>query len=237
VKALDRGLAICTVLAEASELGCSFSDIKDHLATTPATASRLLKGLMDAGWASKGADGRYRPGPGLVRAIGASRQQALTAAADPLLKALSRRSGHSTMLVLWTGSQMLCALRHSAEDSIPFQTPGHLAANLVDTPWGWFFAPDRDWAGETGNGQPVDPAAIASELAILPERGWTCHRSPSRIRLAAPIRAGGRIIAAAALGGPSEQLSSPEQRRWGPELVAAADGISTLVAPAQEERP
>ncbi|MFM8312221.1 MAG: helix-turn-helix domain-containing protein, partial [Ilumatobacteraceae bacterium] len=69
-RATDRGLSLLRVVADAAAEqppGVSLADAARAVELTPSTALRQLRSLEAAGFAARDHDGRYVPGPELLR--------------------------------------------------------------------------------------------------------------------------------------------------------------------------
>lgn len=107
-RATDRGLALLRVVADhaaaqggvRAQTGISLSEAARAVDLTPSTALRQLRALEAAGFALRDTDGRYLPGPELLRiarSLGAV--TALPRLAEDILHDLAEATGESAYLV------------------------------------------------------------------------------------------------------------------------------------------
>lgn len=97
-RATDRGLALLRVVAEHPD-GIGLADAARAVELTPSTALRQLRSLESAGFAARHADGRFTPGPELMRiARSLSTAVALPRLAEPVLTDLAESTGESAYL-------------------------------------------------------------------------------------------------------------------------------------------
>jgi DNA-binding IclR family transcriptional regulator len=97
-RATDRGLALLRVVADHPD-GIALADAARAVELTPSTALRQLRSLESAGFASRDGDGRFAPGPELLRiARSLSANVALPRLAEPVLAELAEATGESAYL-------------------------------------------------------------------------------------------------------------------------------------------
>lgn len=133
--ALDRGLAILELLAEASEpLG--FNRINSAVALNPSSTARLLRTLLTRGYAAKTEDGRYRLGETARKHFGApDPPAAFRCAAEPVVEALRDQSGNSAIAFWWSGSHALSVAKATHEQAPAMQPLGRIGRDLFGGPW------------------------------------------------------------------------------------------------------
>ncbi len=98
-RSTDRGLSLLRVVAD-SESGISLSDAARAVELSPSTALRHLRSLEAAGFvARRSDDGRFEPGPELVRiARSVAASVSLARTAEPVLETLAATTGESAYL-------------------------------------------------------------------------------------------------------------------------------------------
>ena len=105
--ALRRGLALLRQLAGASE-GLAAAELAARLGVPRATLYRLLRALLDEGFAAVTADGaRYRLGPAVARLVHAGGRRDVEGAARPAMAALAASIGETVKLVVRDGIEAL----------------------------------------------------------------------------------------------------------------------------------
>ena len=97
-RATDRGLALLRVVADRPD-GIALADAARAVELTPSTALRQLRSLESAGFAQRLDDGRFVPGPELLRiARRLSASVPLPQLAEPMLTRLAEITGESAYL-------------------------------------------------------------------------------------------------------------------------------------------
>jgi DNA-binding IclR family transcriptional regulator len=97
-RATDRGLALLRVVADHPS-GIVLADAARAVELTPSTTLRQLRSLESAGFATRTDDGRFVPGPELLRiARSLAASAALPRLAESVLAALSASTGESAYL-------------------------------------------------------------------------------------------------------------------------------------------
>jgi DNA-binding IclR family transcriptional regulator len=227
--ALRRGLDLLSALAT-TEHGLGFGDCCRVTGAPQNSCTRLLQGLLAAGWVAKAADGSYVMGP---------RAEGLMAPADPLrrlqlqcqglLDSLRRRSRNTALCIGWRDPDMVCLAREIDDDAVPLQSPGWVGNEHARPPWGWFFKGRRHWRrGQRSTGWQT--IAIHDELDRLERDGFCYDPQPDRRRLASPVYdRRGAIIGALALGGTAYSLPDNMVDDYGSLLAAHARAASALL--------
>jgi urocanate hydratase len=187
-RATDRGLSLLRVVAEHPE-GLALADLARAVGLSASTALRQLRSLEAARFAAHAADGRWVPGPELLRlARTLTAGATLPRLAEPLLVELAATLGESAYL---------------AEPS----DPRH--ATYVGMAPGTHAVRHVSWLGQTVRRRG---SAVGQALAgnISPDGVAVRHDAvePGVTAVSAPVfGAGGRIIAAISVVGPSYRLS------------------------------
>ena len=97
-RATDRGLALLRVVADHPD-GIALADAARAVDLTPSTALRQLRSLEAAGFAERDDDGRFAPGPELLRiARSLAGSAALPRLAERSLATLATATGESAYL-------------------------------------------------------------------------------------------------------------------------------------------
>lgn len=226
VGVLDKSVAILDAL----ELGpLPLADLVAATGIARPTAHRLATALESHGLVGRDSNGRFRLGPRLgelATAIGADR---LAVLARPLLTDLRDRTGESTQLYLRRHDHRVCVatsdLAQGLRDTVPVgavltMTAGSAAQVLAA------------WPGADEH-VTANAAFSARTLAAVRRRGWAesvAEREPGVASVSAPVRDGGRVIAAISLSGPIERLSQNPGKRHANAVVGAGEQLSQLVA-------
>jgi DNA-binding IclR family transcriptional regulator len=206
-RATDRGLALLRVVAENPQ-GIALADAARSVGLTPSTALRQLRSLESAGFAIRNPDGRFEPGPELLRiARSLANSVALPRLADPVLAALAADTGESTYLAEASNARTAV---YSA------MAPGTHAIRHVS------------WLGQQ---VPRRGTAVGAALAGTVEADGTSVRvdavEQGVTAVSAPVYgSGGRIVAAVSVVGPSFRLQGPHLAAVRSELVLRAQQLS-----------
>jgi len=226
-RALQRGLDLLQQLAASGSEGLRFGELRSALGVPENSLARLLAGLRDAGWIERVGD-RYRS---LAQTAALARPlspfERLAHAGRRIARALAEATRNTALVIGWDGEFMHCLARATHPEAVPLQRPGRAARNWHHPPWGWFFKGAAYWrrcGPRIGGGGP-QAHDILVELAHLERHGWCCDRQRDRRRLATPLRVGGRIVGALAVGGTAISLHDDDLAAVGRSLVAHARGL------------
>jgi len=209
-RATDRGLALLRVVADhatdetgsATTQGIALADAARAVDLSPSTALRQLRSLEMAGFASRNGDGRYLPGPELLRI---ARSLAATATlprlADAALFALAASTGESAYLAEAADS------RHAVYVA---SHPGSHAVRHVS--WLGQRVTRRDSAVGAALAGKVDADRVAVRLDAV---------EPGITAVSAPVcDNSGKVVAAVSVVGPSFRLA-------GKQLAATRIAVAT----------
>lgn len=186
-RATDRGLALLRVVAEHTG-GVALADAARAVDLTPSTALRQLRSLESSGFASRLADGRFVPGPELLRlARSLAASVPMSQLAEPVLARLADATGESAYLaevadqssVVYTASE-----------------PGRHVLRHV----GWLGqrVPRRGTAVGAAVARRVETDGVAVRCDAV-EEGITAVSAPV-------VGPGGQVVAALSVVGPSFRL-------------------------------
>ena len=207
-RATDRGLALLKVVADqgaATPDGISLADAARAVDLPASTALRQLRSLEAAGFASRTDDGRYLPGPELLRiARSLAGSATLPRLADAALLALATATGEAAYLA------------EPAEPRHAVYVASHPGSHAVrHVSWLGQRVPRRNSAVGAALAGKIDAAGVAVRLDAV-EAGVTA--------ISAPVRgADGRIMAAVSVVGPSFRLH-------GSALTAASTAVARCAA-------
>jgi DNA-binding IclR family transcriptional regulator len=203
-RATDRGLALLRVVADHAN-GIALADAARAVDLSPSTAMRQLRSLEMAGFASRHAEGRYVPGPELLRISRSLASMAtLPRLADSALLTLSVATGESAYLAEAADS------RHAVYVA---SHPGSHAVRHVS------------WLGQR---VPRRASAVGAALAGKVEGDGVAVRldavEPGITAVSAPVRdSDGKVVAAVSVVGPSFRLT-------GESLAAARAAVSNCAS-------
>ena len=208
-RATDRGLALLRVVADhatdeaggATTQGIALADAARAVDLSPSTALRQLRSLEMAGFASRDSDGRYLPGPELLRI---ARSLAATATlprlADAALLTLATHTGESAYLA------------EAADGRTAVYVASHPGSHAVrHVSWLGQRVPRRASAVGSALAGKVDADGVAVRLDAV---------EPGITAVSAPVRdSSAKVVAAVSVVGPSFRLT-------GKQLVAARMAVA-----------
>lgn len=209
-RATDRGLALLRVVADHPE-GITLSDAARAVDLTASTALRQLRSLEAAGFAARDEDGRYSPGPELLRIARALAAEAsLPRLAAPVLASLAEATGESCYLAEPAGS------RHAVYSAVE---PGRHAVRHVS--WLGQQVSRRTTAVGAALAGRVDDDGVAVRVDAV-EDGVTAVSAPVRDR-------SGTVVAAVSVVGPSFRLERSALARARVAAARHAQSLSALI--------
>ena len=228
---LDKAVAVLDAISE-GPVGLAALTARTGLSR--ATAHRLACALETHALLARNADGRWVPGPHLLRLATGDGSGALVTRAGPVLARLRDATGESAQLYLRRGRGRVCvatAERGSGlRDTVPVgallpMTAGSAAQVLLaDEP--------RDRAAAI----LAEAAFTARTLADVRRRGWAhsvAEREPGVASVSAPVRGrDGGVLAAVSVSGPADRLGRRTGLRHAPAVLAAAAELATELAAA-----
>ena len=237
IGASERAIAVLDTLAEAGELGTN--EIARRTGMTPSTVSRQLGTLAAAGLVEHvTSNGRYRLGLRIVHLANALLARLdVREVARPHLVALVEATGetatlsvpgdeHAITVDFVPGSHQIQPVSRLGRPSIAHAT----SAGKVMLAFSGTRAPRRPRSARYTPRTITDPRALASEIALVRERGWAQalgEREPDLNAVAAPIRSSrGELEAIVALQGPSSRFDETAADAAVPLLLERAEAIS-----------
>ena len=176
---LARGLTALGAVAAAPQ-GLTVQDVADLLGVHRTIAYRLIATLVEAGYAAKGEDGRYRGATGLL-ALRAAGYESLTHATAPLLAELADSLGATTALLVAENDEAVALQVLS-----PRASRYHIAFST-----GSRHPLDRGAAGHALMAAMPPRENEAHEVTEARDRGWTITYGQVETGawgLAAPVR-------------------------------------------------
>ena len=219
-----------TVLRVVAEDPCSLAELCARTGLPRATAHRLAVGLEVHRLLSRGADGRWRPGPALGE-LGNGMLDPLLDAAAAVLPRLRDITGESVQLYRREGMQRICVA--SAEppsglrDTVPVgsrlpMTAGSGAKVLVA------------WADPATQRAVLADSVFGERVLVeVRRRGWAqslAERESGVASVSAPVRdAAGSVVAAVSVSGPVDRIGRRPGVRWAADLLAAAEALQNRI--------
>lgn len=241
VPALDRGLSILEFLARRRE-GITFQEILDTLDLPKASAARLLGVLREHRFVNKQAGtGRYVLGPSIaLMGRRVSSVEELRMAGKSVLQSLRDQTGNSSILLHWTGREVLCLDKEIAPAAVSMRKVDSVGNDMEIAPWSWVlwtFLDDTDRAEAMKRAEEKTQfrRTIHTQSAFFVKHGYAyddeqCIKHVRR--MAAPIfDIDGQVVACLAVGGnlltlPDEKVESVGQSllKHAKELTLAISG-------------
>jgi DNA-binding IclR family transcriptional regulator len=200
---------------------------------------RLLAPLLARGLVERDGEGHYRPGMGLVAlGLGVLEREPVVTASRPVLERFADELGETFFLVGARAGELVVLEKAEgrgflrAAPQVGARVPVHataagklyLAFAPEEVP-----PPGSEEAPSYTERTLTDRVALAAESARALENGLAWNRDewiPGLSVIAAPIRAGQRMLAALALALPSSRLESLGENLLCERIRAAADEIS-----------
>jgi DNA-binding IclR family transcriptional regulator len=207
VRAVQRAFDLLGRLG-GERTGATLSELARETGLPVSTVARLLATLEQAGFARRQGDGGYAAGMKLVQiGLSALRGLSLYDLAEPHLRRLADASGETANL----------AVRADERHSIYLRQV--LSRHAIR---------HASWIGRM---LPLDRTAIGAALTgRVGERGYAARRrtvEPDVTAIAAPVHAaGGEIVAAFSITGPTFRISDRDLERFGALLVNEARSAS-----------
>jgi IclR family acetate operon transcriptional repressor len=234
-QAIDRAAALLVRVVE-SPRPLAVGELAADSGLPRSTTSRLLSALERQGLLQRsGERGALRPGPVLLRFARRDGAQNLVVLAGPALELLARETGETVNLAVpGPGGAEHLAQRDSAHfvavtNWVGRRVPHHVAANgKVFMAFGAAAPPARleRFTPRT----ILDRVELARQLEPVRLRGYATAVDELELGLAAmaaPVwKAGGELVAALSISGPTTRLSQERIERLAPLLIAQAAWLS-----------
>ncbi|MFP4581366.1 MAG: IclR family transcriptional regulator [Candidatus Sumerlaeia bacterium] len=230
-RSLERGLSLLEILGKSPQ-GMRYTDLVEAMALPNTTVTRLLQSLETLGYIAKNDEGLYAPGKrmqglGLEESL---EDRLLRVGTEPM-RELAHYSHNSAALLMWTGRDAVFLARELYDGSLVYQNPGYVIAYIYNTPWGIFFLNEAEWEGIFRTNKTVlEDARFAPwykrERRRFEREGYCTSAFLDRRRMAAPIYAEGKIVAALALGGTPASLPAQRMKEHAPLLLQLSRACS-----------
>jgi DNA-binding IclR family transcriptional regulator len=214
---------------------CGPSEIGRALDLPRSTVHRLLAALRHRGFVEPDPRGHYRPGIALVAlGVGVLAREPVVAAARPVLETYAERLGETIFLAAARAGRIVVLDKEEgtgflrASPRVGEEIPAHATAigKLFLA-----FAPEQIRLPESLPAFTPRTRSRASDLAREVERaraaGVACNREewiPGLAGVAAPVRVGGRMLAALAVSGPAARMR--ERAHFAAGITAAAAEVA-----------
>ena len=257
VQALDRGLALLEIIAQAD--GLSLTSIAQRAGIAASTAHRILATLKAAGFVQCD-EARYLIGVKAFK-IGSAflRNRKLVDVARGVMRELMAASGETTNLGIENDGRVLFVSQiESHHDIRAFHRPGARgpmhASSLGKAILAWL--PEAEVTGILHRvGLPkltartiVDPQALQADLALTRERGWAVddqEKADGMRCTGAPVFNEHReVIGALSVSGPTVRMTherlgevGPLVKRAAAELTDRVGGVAPKQASSINRRP
>ena len=243
VQALERGLKLLAVIAEAD--GLSLTGLAQRAGIAPSTAHRILVTLKAGGFVYCDPHGGYLIGVQAFR-IGSAflRNRKLADAGRGVMRRLMEDSGETVNMGIEDDGYVVFISQTESHQSVrAFHRPGSrslLHASSIGK--AIMAAHDDDEAIERlhRSGMPkftertiVDPAALLADLAQVRKRGWAIDNEERAEGLrcvgAAVYNEHGEVIGAISVSGPTVRMTEERIGELGPMVKRAAAEITDRV--------
>ena len=220
---LDKAVGVLRAIASEP---CGLAELCQPTGLPRATAHRLAVGLEVHGLLTRGADGRWRPGPTLAE-LAAGGADPLLEAAAAILPRLRDITGESVQLYRRDGTQRVCVATaepaSGLRDTVPVgsrlpMTAGSGAKVLAA------------WAEPAVQRAVLGDATFTERVLLdVRRRGWAqsvAERESGVASVSAPVRDGtGHVVAAVSVSGPVDRIGRRPGVRWAADLLAAAEAL------------
>lgn len=242
VQSVDRAIAILYLLAERGRDGAGVTEVAAELGVHKSTAFRLIEALENGDLVEQLEErGKYHLGRGIVRLAGATTAQLeLTTESRPVCRRLAAELGETVNLAIADTGEVTNILQEYGSSAISGRnwtgqrTPLHATASgKVLLAWADEETVKEALAAGLFEYTPhtiTDPAALQAELDEVRARGWASTAEEFELglnALAAPVRnAGGDVIAAVGVSGPSFRLTAESFPEVAAHLVEGGREIS-----------
>src|SRR5690606_5905586 len=224
VTAVERALSVLDCFKPGDEK-LSLAEFSERLPLHKTTIFRLLNALVRCGYAIRGNDGRYSPGPRLLF-LGRVYQRSfdLSGAVMPVLEQLSADTGESTAYYV-EGAEIgtrLCLFRAQPHEGLH---PNVLAGSVM--------TPD-----DSSTGRVFKKWAQLETLEDAPLPYFSCGvRDPYTSSWSLPIiGVEDRFAGALTLAGPSERLRTVDAQHFERVLLKAAAELANRLGASKEFR-
>lgn len=216
--ALDRGLAILELLAEAKE-GLAFTQLQESLGGLNATTmTRLLRVLQQRQYIQKDSQtGRYKTTAKLsLFARSTTVNELLLSEAPGVMEELKEKFSVTALLIRFAAGKMVALAKVVHPDNVAMQAVGTVSDSFTTNPWGLMYLAHT----QKLKSKYVHPKYADDEGEL----------SPGMRRLSAPIYNNKQeLVAALNVGSVDSLLTEKVLAELIPELVGAAEKLSAAL--------
>ncbi len=219
------------------------SDLGKRLLLPKSTVHRLATTLIDAGMLEQNPEsGKYRLGL-VVFELGSlvRRKMDFSSEAKPFLMELREKTGETVHLAILDNTSIVYINSLESKQAIRMTLDVGMRKPAYSTAAGKVMLAFQtaeflnrvfeDGFEERTANTIVDPEAFRQELATIRTRGYALADEENELgvrSLAAPVRDHfGNVIAATSIAGPAQRLTKKVLTSFVPDVVSAADAIST----------
>jgi len=244
-QAVDRAAELLVRVVESAE-PLAFTALVDASGLPKSTTSRLLAALERHGLLQRDRDGAFRPGAVLARYASHTGAADLIALAQPVLERLGDKTGETINLAVPSGgaveqiAQVDSRYLLGATNWVGLRVPLHCSAlGKVFLAFGAATLPDGRLERRTQH-TITSRAVLADELDAVRHNGYAVARDelePGLIAVAAPVRdAGGAVVAAVSISGPSIRLTEDRVDEITTLLRTEAETLSSVLGHPTDPR-
>ncbi|WP_239310353.1 MULTISPECIES: IclR family transcriptional regulator [unclassified Frankia] len=229
VGVLDKAAAVLSAV-EAGPV--SLGELVTRTGLSRATAHRLAAALEVHRLVGRDPHGRFVPGPRLAAGGALPLPWALVDAAAPVLAELRDATGESSQLYVRRRDVRVCVAAAERASGLRDTVPVGSTLPMTAGSGAQVLLAFTDATGADASALPVGallPGAAAFDASVLERvrrHGWAesvGEREPGLASVSAPVRDGGKVVAALSLSGPVERLTRSPGRRHGTAIVTAAE--------------
>ena len=244
-QAVDRAAELLVRVVESAE-PLAFTALVDASGLPKSTTSRLLAALERHGLLQRDRDGAFRPGAVLARYASHTGAADLIALAQPVLDRLGDKTGETINLAVPSGgaveqiAQVDSRYLLGATNWVGLRVPLHCSAlGKVFLAFGAATLPDGRLERRTQH-TITSRAVLADDLDAVRHNGYAVARDelePGLIAVAAPVRdAGGAVVAAVSISGPSIRLTEDRVDEITTLLRTEAETLSSVLGHPTDPR-
>ena len=219
IKVLDRAVAILRSVSRGDK---SLAALSQDTTLPRATTHRIATALEVHQLLARTESGAWTIGPALEH-FSASTSPRLLGAAAPVMRDLVATTGESVQLYELTGDTRTCIASEEPTSGLTYTVPVgsqlSLAAGSAARVFGAFSLIDAS-PFPPEDLQTVRSTGLAESVA---------EREVGLASVSAPVFEGEHVVAVLSVSGPAERLGPSPAAKWGTELRAAAEAISSAL--------
>ena len=245
-QAIDRASTLLVAVLDASD-EVPFAELATAVGLPKSTVSRMLTSLEQHGLVRRGPDAAIRPGPVMTRYANSGRGDRLLRVAQPHLERLGEITKETVNLAVpgtraveqisQVDSRFLLGSVNWIGQSVPFHCS---ALGKVFLAYGVNHLP-KGRLEKRAERTITSRERLEIDLQIARQRGYAVADSelePGLVAVAAPVfAAGGGVVAAVSVSGPSARLTRDRISEIGQLLVDETTEISAQLGASRRDRP